>query len=93
MGGRLLFHFTYHPFAHFFTLPPSLPPSLPSRPEEKIKGLPRIIAESVGRDINDIYRQNNMGNVSAWEGRKEWKGGGLEVNPTDPSLPSFLPPS
>ncbi|KAM3569029.1 hypothetical protein VYU27_008865 [Nannochloropsis oceanica] len=33
------------------------------RPEEKIKGLPRIIAESIGRDINDIYRQNNMGNL------------------------------
>ena len=34
------------------------------RPEDKIKGLPRIIAESVGRDINDIYRGANAGNVS-----------------------------
>jgi len=49
------------------------PPSFLPRPEEKIKGLPRIIAESIGRDINDIYRQNNMGNVSHREGGR---GGG-----------------
>lgn len=34
------------------------------RPEEKIKGLPRIVAESIGRDINDVYRGANMGDVS-----------------------------
>lgn len=33
------------------------------RPEEKIKGLPRIIADSIGRDINDVYRGANMGDV------------------------------
>uniref|UniRef100_A0A7S2K340 magnesium chelatase n=1 Tax=Leptocylindrus danicus TaxID=163516 RepID=A0A7S2K340_9STRA len=31
------------------------------RPEDKIEGLPRVIAASVGRDINDIYRGNNEG--------------------------------
>jgi magnesium chelatase subunit H len=31
------------------------------RPEDKIEGLPRVIAASVGRDINDIYRGNNKG--------------------------------
>lgn len=31
------------------------------RPEDKIEGLPRVIAASVGRDINDIYRGNNAG--------------------------------
>jgi len=31
------------------------------RPEDKIEGLPRVIAASVGRDINDIYRGNNNG--------------------------------
>jgi len=31
------------------------------RPEDKIEGLPRVIATSVGRDINDIYRKNNEG--------------------------------
>merc|ERR1719329_2027159 len=31
------------------------------RPEDKIEGLPRVIAASVGRDINDIYRANNAG--------------------------------
>lgn len=35
------------------------------RPEEKIKGLPRIVAESIGRDINDVYRGANMGDVRA----------------------------
>ena len=34
------------------------------RPEEKIKGLPRILAESVGRDITEIYRNANGGLVS-----------------------------
>lgn len=33
------------------------------RPEEKIKGLPRIVAESIGRDINDVYRGANGGDV------------------------------
>jgi magnesium chelatase subunit H len=31
------------------------------RPEDKIEGLPRVIASSIGRDINDIYRNNNAG--------------------------------
>merc|ERR1711966_516353 len=31
------------------------------RPEDKIEGLPRVIAASIGRDINDIYRNNNEG--------------------------------
>ncbi len=35
------------------------------RPEEKVKGLPRICAESIGRDINDIYRGANQGDVRA----------------------------
>jgi magnesium chelatase subunit H len=31
------------------------------RPEDDIEGLPRVIAASIGRDINDIYRGNNQG--------------------------------
>merc|ERR1712127_654596 len=31
------------------------------RPEDKIEGLPRVIAASIGRDINEIYRGNNQG--------------------------------
>lgn len=31
------------------------------RPEDNIEGLPRVIAASVGRDINDVYRGNNQG--------------------------------
>jgi len=31
------------------------------RPEDGIEGLPRVIAASVGRDINDVYRGNNQG--------------------------------
>jgi len=31
------------------------------RPEDDIEGLPRVIAASVGRDINDVYRGNNNG--------------------------------
>merc|ERR1711966_416009 len=31
------------------------------RPEDGIEGIPRIIAASVGRDINDVYRGNNNG--------------------------------
>jgi magnesium chelatase subunit H len=31
------------------------------RPEDKIESLPRVIAASIGRDINDIYRGNNNG--------------------------------
>lgn len=31
------------------------------RPEDGIEGLPRVIAASIGRDINDIYRGNNIG--------------------------------
>lgn len=31
------------------------------RPEDGIEGLPRVIAASIGRDINEIYRNNNNG--------------------------------
>eukprot|EP00594_Rhizosolenia_setigera_P002420 CAMPEP_0178941794 /NCGR_PEP_ID=MMETSP0789-20121207/1615_1 /TAXON_ID=3005 /ORGANISM="Rhizosolenia setigera, Strain CCMP 1694" /LENGTH=1369 /DNA_ID=CAMNT_0020621089 /DNA_START=436 /DNA_END=4545 /DNA_ORIENTATION=- len=31
------------------------------RPEDDIEGLPRVIAASVGRDINDVYKGNNLG--------------------------------
>lgn len=31
------------------------------RPEDGIDGLPRVIAASIGRDINDVYRGNNNG--------------------------------
>jgi len=31
------------------------------RPEDKIESLPRVIASSIGRDINEIYRGNNNG--------------------------------
>lgn len=31
------------------------------RPEDGIEGLPRVIAASVGRDINEVYRGNNAG--------------------------------
>jgi magnesium chelatase subunit H len=31
------------------------------RPEDKIESLPRVIAASIGRDINDVYRGNNNG--------------------------------
>ena len=31
------------------------------RPEDNIEGLPRVIAASIGRDINDVYRGNNKG--------------------------------
>merc|ERR1712127_973152 len=31
------------------------------RPEDEIESLPRVIAASIGRDINDIYRGNNQG--------------------------------
>jgi len=31
------------------------------RPEDGIEGLPRVIAASIGRDINDVYRGNNQG--------------------------------
>ena len=34
------------------------------RPEEKIEGLPRVIAASIGRDINEVYRGNNQGVLS-----------------------------
>merc|ERR1719238_1057394 len=33
------------------------------RPEDEIDGLPRILARSVGRDIEDIYRSANAGNL------------------------------
>jgi magnesium chelatase subunit H len=33
------------------------------RPEDNIEGLPRVIAASVGRDINEVYRGNNNGNL------------------------------
>jgi len=31
------------------------------RPDDGIEGLPRVIASSVGREINDVYRNNNLG--------------------------------
>merc|ERR1711906_11530 len=31
------------------------------RPDDGIEGLPRVIAASIGRDINDVYRGNNNG--------------------------------
>ena len=31
------------------------------RPEDGIEGLPRVIASSIGREINEIYRGNNQG--------------------------------
>ena len=31
------------------------------RPDDNIEGLPRVIAASIGRDINEIYRGNNQG--------------------------------
>jgi magnesium chelatase subunit H len=31
------------------------------RPEDGIEGLPRVIASSIGRDINEVYRGNNNG--------------------------------
>jgi magnesium chelatase subunit H len=31
------------------------------RPEDGFKGLPRLVAESVNRDIDEIYRNNNQG--------------------------------
>merc|ERR1711957_1050028 len=34
------------------------------RPDDKIEGLPRVIAASIGRDINDAYRGNNQGVLS-----------------------------
>jgi magnesium chelatase subunit H len=34
------------------------------RPEDKIEGLPRVVASSIGRDINDIYRGNNEGKLA-----------------------------
>lgn len=33
------------------------------RPEEKIKSLPRIVAESMGRNIEDVYRKSNGGSL------------------------------
>lgn len=33
------------------------------RPEENIKALPRLIAESIGRNIEEIYRNANKGNL------------------------------
>merc|ERR1712087_323558 len=34
------------------------------RPEDGIKGLPRIIAESINRDIEDIYRKSDAGDLA-----------------------------
>jgi magnesium chelatase subunit H len=31
------------------------------RPDDGIEGIPRVIASSIGRDINEIYRGNNQG--------------------------------
>jgi magnesium chelatase subunit H len=33
------------------------------RPEDKIKSLPRVIAESIGRDIEELYRSANAGKL------------------------------
>ncbi|NER00400.1 MAG: magnesium chelatase subunit H, partial [Cyanothece sp. SIO2G6] len=33
------------------------------RPEEEMKGLPRIIAESLGRDIEEVYRNSDRGHL------------------------------
>jgi len=33
------------------------------RPEDEIEGLPRIIAKSIGRDIEDIYRRSDAGDL------------------------------
>jgi len=33
------------------------------RPDDEIEGLPRVIAASIGRDINDVYRGNNQGKL------------------------------
>jgi len=37
------------------------------RPEDEIEGLPSVIASSIGRDINDVYRGNNEGVLSEVE--------------------------
>ncbi|MGQ9837392.1 MAG: magnesium chelatase subunit H [Cyanobacteriota bacterium] len=37
------------------------------RPEEGILGLPRIIAQSLGRDIDDLYRGRDQGNLADTE--------------------------
>ena len=37
------------------------------RPEDKIESLPRVIAASIGREINDVYRGNNQGVLSEVE--------------------------
>merc|ERR1712127_161417 len=34
------------------------------RPEDGIEGIPRVIASSIGRDINEVYRGNNIGVLS-----------------------------
>merc|ERR1712071_43831 len=34
------------------------------RPEDGIEGLPRVIASSIGREINEVYRGNNIGVLS-----------------------------
>ncbi|WP_168175272.1 hypothetical protein, partial [Synechococcus sp. 65AY6Li] len=34
------------------------------RPEEGILGLPRIIAQSLGRDIDEIYRNRDRGHLA-----------------------------
>lgn len=34
------------------------------RPEDNLKGLPRIIAESIGRNIEDIYKNANAGKLT-----------------------------
>jgi len=37
------------------------------RPEDNIEGIPSVIAASIGRDIKDIYRENDSGNLDAVE--------------------------
>ncbi|MEB3338096.1 MAG: magnesium chelatase subunit H [Leptolyngbyaceae bacterium] len=34
------------------------------RPEDEILGLPRILANSIGRDLDEIYRQSDRGNLA-----------------------------
>lgn len=37
------------------------------RPEEGILGLPRILAQSLGRDIDEIYRNRDRGHLADTE--------------------------
>mmetsp|Transcript_31214 Transcript_31214/g.71371 ORF Transcript_31214/g.71371 Transcript_31214/m.71371 type:complete len:1406 (-) Transcript_31214:178-4395(-) len=37
------------------------------RPEDDIEGIPSVIAASIGKDIKDVYRENDMGKLDAVE--------------------------